>query len=168
MEWLPFDLHPEYPDDGVPRADLEARYGAAAMERTRAMIESAGFRFGPNPDRVPRTRLALELGEAARADGLHGAYHDAVMDAYWSDGRDIGDAETLRAIGNEVGLSTARIAEALDDRAFSAAVDGWTTTAQRSGINAVPAFIIDRSVLVLGAQPHEALDDAITQAATRR
>ena len=27
VEWLPFDLHPEYPAQGIPRADLLARYG---------------------------------------------------------------------------------------------------------------------------------------------
>jgi predicted DsbA family dithiol-disulfide isomerase len=138
------------------------------MDRTRAMIEAAGFPYGPNPDRVPRTRLALELGEAARADGRHGRYHDAVMQAYWSDGRDIGDPAVLRAIGEAVGLTAERLDEALEARAFSAAVDEWTTTAQRSGVNAVPAFVIDWSVLVLGAQPHEALDEAIAYAASRR
>ena len=38
--------------------------------------------------------------------------------------------------------------------------------AHQSGINAVPAFVVDRRVLVLGAQPHEALEAAIEQAAT--
>ena len=27
VEWLAFDLHPEYPPEGIPRADLVARYG---------------------------------------------------------------------------------------------------------------------------------------------
>ncbi len=37
--------------------------------------------------------------------------------------------------------------------------------AHQAGINAVPAFVVDRRVLVLGAQPHEALEAAIEQAA---
>ncbi len=132
--------------------------------RLREMFAAAGYPYNPHPDVVPNTRLALELGEAARSEGLHGAFHDGVMDAYWRAARDIGDPVELRAIAVAAGLSTAVIDAAIDERAFAAAVDGATSWARSAGINAVPAFVFDGRVLVLGAQPHEVLAQAADQA----
>ncbi len=130
------------------------------------MFEDAGLVYRPNPDVVPNSRLALELAEAAREQGVHAAYHQAAMNAYWEQSRDIGDPDELRAIAAEVGIEPARVEAALVDRAYREAVDASTAMAHQSGINAVPAFVVDRRVLVLGAQPHEALEAAIEQAAT--
>ena len=87
------------------------------------------------------------------------------MNAYWEQSRDIGDPEELRAIAAEVGLEPERVEAALVGRAYTEAVDTATAMAHQAGINAVPAFVVDRRVLVLGAQPHEALEAAIEQAA---
>ena len=38
LEWLPFDLHPEYPPEGIPREQLVARYGPDGMARTREYL----------------------------------------------------------------------------------------------------------------------------------
>ena len=66
VTWLPFDLHPEYPPEGIPRAELDARYGQSSRDRIRAMFEEEGLVYAPPPDVVSSTRLALELGEGAR------------------------------------------------------------------------------------------------------
>ena len=34
--WLPFDLHPEYPPEGIPREQLHARYGSSFHDSLRA------------------------------------------------------------------------------------------------------------------------------------
>ena len=38
MTWLPYDLHPEYPPEGLPRERLLARYGEEGIARTRAFF----------------------------------------------------------------------------------------------------------------------------------
>jgi predicted DsbA family dithiol-disulfide isomerase len=132
--------------------------------RLREMFAASGYDYNPHPEIVPNTRLALEIGEAARSEDRHPAFHDAVMDAYWRDARDIGDVAELRAIAGEVGLTPAVVEAAIAERAFADAVDGSSTWAQQAGINAVPAFVFDSRVLVLGAQPHEVLAQAAEQA----
>jgi predicted DsbA family dithiol-disulfide isomerase len=87
------------------------------------------------------------------------------MNAYWEQSRDIGDPEELRAIAADVGIEPERVEAALVERVYAQAVDTSTAMAHQAGINAVPAFVADRRVLVLGAQPHEALEAAIQQAA---
>jgi predicted DsbA family dithiol-disulfide isomerase len=165
VEWLAFDLHPEYPPEGIPRADLIAKYGPAMTDRMQAMFEASGLTYAPNPDVVPNSRLALELGEAARDARLHSKYHQRTMDAYWEEGRDISQPDELRSIASQVGLDRESVERALVDRAWSPVVDAATAAAHRAGINAVPAFVFDRRLLVLGAQPHEVLAAAVEEAA---
>lgn len=164
ITWLPFDLHPEYPPDGIPRAELVARYGEGYDTRTRELFAAEGLIYAPPPGVIPNTRLALELGEQARSEGLHRAYHDRVMDAYWAEGADLSQRPALESLARDAGLSEDGIAAALDDRIWSQAVDFSTARAQRAGATGVPAFVIDRRLLVVGAQPRELLAQAVEQA----
>lgn len=161
VEWLPFDLHPEYPPEGIPRTELVARYGPEGMERTRAFFERHGLAYNPNPDVVPNTMKALRLTEHARAQGLHQPFHDRVMDAYWAEARDIGDAEVLRALAVGAGVEGAD--EVLAGDAHADDVRRSTEEAHAIGINAIPAFLLDRRLLVLGAQPNEVFEQAFAQ-----
>ena len=145
------------------RATARARRTASA-----SWFEDEGLVYAPPPEVVSNTRLALELGEGAREEGLHRAYHDRVMDAYWAEGIDLSAARGAggaRARG--VGMSDDGIARALDDRAWSPVVDASTARAQSAGATGVPAFVIDWRVLVVGAQPREMLAQAIAQARAR-
>jgi predicted DsbA family dithiol-disulfide isomerase len=164
VEWLPFDLHPEYPPEGISREVLYARYGGEAEARTRAMIEAAGFRYAP-PPQIPRSRKALEVTELARDLGLHEPVHERLMGAYWSEGADIGDEDVLLGLVAEAGLDRQAAAEALADGRYAARVDASTAEAQRHGIHAIPAFVLGRRLLLLGAQPHEVFEQAVEQLA---
>ena len=162
VEWLPFDLHPEYPPEGIPRAELEERYGPEVHARTRAAVEAAGLEYGP-PERIPRSLMALALAELARDRGVHGALHDRVMRAYWSEARDIGDDDVLVVLAAKTGLDPDEARAALADEGFRARVAGSTRAAQEHGVNAVPAFVLDDRLLVLGAQPHEVFEGALAR-----
>ena len=99
MLWLPFDLHPEYPPAGIQLADLHRRYGigVGADDPLRGRFAEASLEYNLPPV-VPNTRLALRLSELAREHGLHDAFHDRLMDAYWSEATDIGDPNELRRL----------------------------------------------------------------------
>jgi len=160
VEWLPFDLHPEYPPEGIPRAELEERYGPEIHERTRQAVEAAGLEYGP-PDRIPRSLKALALAELARDRGVHGELHERVMRAYWSEGRDIGDDDVLVELAAAAGLDGDEARAALTDADYRGRVAGSTRAAQEHGVNAVPAFVLGDRLLVLGAQPHETFEQAL-------
>src|SRR5262245_53752643 len=94
VDWLPFFLHPEYPEEGLPRSDLERRYGAGVHEHTQRMVEAAGLTYNPSP-KLPNTRKALEVTEAARDAGVHDPVHTRLMHAYWSEAQDLGETEVV-------------------------------------------------------------------------
>jgi predicted DsbA family dithiol-disulfide isomerase len=162
IEWVPFDLHPEYPPDGIARASLAERYGPGLEDHTRQLIEGAGFTYRPSR-RVPRSLRALELAELARAEGRHADIHPRLFSAYWSEARDIGDVDVLVDIAQAAGLSPEKAKEALESDAYADQVRQSTAAAHRVGVTGVPAWLVDERVLVPGAQPHEIFDQVLGQ-----
>ena len=79
--WAPFDLHPEYPPEGVPRppstGEMEARFA------------DNGLAYDP-PSIRANSLKALRLAEHARAEGLFDPMHARLMDAYWAEAQNIG------------------------------------------------------------------------------
>jgi predicted DsbA family dithiol-disulfide isomerase len=161
LTWLPFDLHPEYPPEGIPRAQLHARYGAAGDRHVRAVFEEAGLRYNPHPEIVPNSRKALRLAELARDLDRHDEFHDRVMDAYWDDARNIGDENELRALAADVGLAGDDVERVLAGGEYAERVDVSTQQAASLGINGIPAFLLDSRLLVLGAQPPDVFERAL-------
>ncbi len=155
VEWLPFDLHPEYPPEGVPR-------NPERSERTRALFVRYGLAYDPPPV-SPRSLDALRLTEHARAQGRHAAFHDRTMDAYWAEAQDIGDHAVLRRLAADAGVEGADAVLAGADYADD--VRRSTAEAHALGINGIPAFLLDRRLLVLGAHPREVFDQAFAQLA---
>ena len=163
MTWLPFDLHPEYPPQGIPRAELTARYGDGHTERLKGAFAALGLGYNPPAEVVPNTMRALRLTELARDRNLHRPFHDRLMLAYWEEATDIGDPEKLRALAAEVGLEEDDVADVLESNAFRDRVLGSTAQAQSIGITGIPAFLFDRRQLILGAQPRSVFERVLEQ-----
>jgi predicted DsbA family dithiol-disulfide isomerase len=158
ITWAPFDLHPEYPPEGLPREQLVARYGPDGIARTSALFERHGLAYNPNPEVVPNSLAALRLAEHARSQGLFDPVHARLMDAYWSEAEDIGDREVLRALAGDVGLAGAD--EVLAGDAYLDVVHTSTSQAVAAGVTGVPAFVLDERLLVLGAHPRSTFERA--------
>jgi predicted DsbA family dithiol-disulfide isomerase len=165
--WLPFDLHPEYPPEGIPLAELHRRYGfgMGARDPLRERFAAAGLEYN-RPEIVPNTRLALCMSELARERGVHEQFHDRLMDAYWSEATNIGDPDELRRLAADVGIDAEDVERVIADPAtYLDLVEGSTHQAHSIGINAIPAFLLDRRLIVMGAQPIEVFRTAFAQLA---
>jgi len=153
VEWLPFDLHPEYPPEGVPRNPERAA-------RAAALFESNGLIYNPPPI-SPRSLDAQRLGEHARTQDLYAPFFERTMDAYWAEARDIGDHDVLRSLADEVDVDGA--GDVLASDRYADVVRRSTADAHAMGINGIPAFLLDRRLLVLGAHPRETFEQAFEQ-----
>jgi predicted DsbA family dithiol-disulfide isomerase len=153
VEWLPFDLHPESPPEGVPRNPERAA-------RAAALFESHGLIYNPPPT-APRSLDAQRLGEHARVQDLYAPFLERTMDAYWAEARDIGDHDVLKALAAEVGVDGA--GEVLASDRYADVVHRSTAEAHAIGIDGIPAFLLDRRLLVLGAHPRETFERAFAQ-----
>lgn len=125
------------------------------------MFERAGLPFTGSIDRVPNSRSALMLSEVARDSELFDVLHRRLFDAYWARGRDIGDERVLVEEGIAAGLDEQAIVDAIHDERHLSRVEAETRGALELGVNGVPAWLIDRRLLVPGAQPHEVFERAL-------
>lgn len=155
---MPFDLHPEYPPEGIPREQLEQRYGHRLRDRLNQMFDQAGLPHQDRIEKVPRSLHALMLSELARDRGVFADVHVRLFDAYWARGLDIGDQDVLLAEAGEVGLSRSDVVQALDNDDYRERVRSHTASAVELGAGGVPAWLIDEKVLVPGAQPYQVFD----------
>jgi predicted DsbA family dithiol-disulfide isomerase len=88
------------------------------------------------------------------------------MDAYWSEAVNVGEADELRRLAAEVGLDSDDVERVIaDPTEYLDVVEASTRQAYSIGINAIPAFLLDRRLIVLGAQPLEVFRGAFTQLA---
>jgi predicted DsbA family dithiol-disulfide isomerase len=119
------------------------------------MFQAEGLPIAETLDRVPNSRRALMLAESARERGAFEALHPRLFDAYWARGRDIGDQAVLVEEAAAVGIEASEVIDALASQGYLERVEQETRTAIELGAGGVPAWVIDRRLLVPGAQPEE-------------
>lgn len=83
------------------------------------------------------------------------------MDAYWAEGRDIGDADVLRQVAAATELPAAEVDAVLASDRFVDVVESSTRQAAAIGAGGVPAFLLDGRLLVVGAQPEQVFEQAM-------
>jgi predicted DsbA family dithiol-disulfide isomerase len=128
------------------------------------MIEGAGLTFNPSPT-MPNTLHALQVTELARDVELHEPVHSRLMHAYWSEGKELGDDETLLDLVVEAGLDRGEAAAVIAESRYSDRIAASTQEANRLGIYAIPAFILGGRLVIMGAQPEELFEQAVEQLA---
>lgn len=125
------------------------------------MFERAGLPYAGRIDKVPNSRRALMVSELARERDCFEALHRRIFEAYWARGRDIGDEQVLAEEAMAVGLEQKEIRRAMVDDTYLVRIQAETRGALELGVNGVPAWLIDRRLLVPGAQPHEMFERAL-------
>jgi predicted DsbA family dithiol-disulfide isomerase len=127
------------------------------------MFEAVDLPFAGKIEKIPNSRGSLMLGELARDHGVLDELHPRLFDAYWGRGLDIGDAGVLIEEGTGVGLSETDISAVLEDERYLPRIEASTRNAINIGAGGVPAWAIDRRILVPGAQPHEVFTQVLEQ-----
>ena len=158
VRWVAFPLHPEIPPEGLTLEKLFEGRGIdvpAVLSRLESAARGFGLPFGTRRMSF-NSRRAQEGAKWAEAQGKADAYHHAVFQAYFVDGGNLHEMDTLVRAAESVGLEAAGLTEAIRTRAYKAAVDEDWMLSHRLGITAVPTFRLNGELLV-GAQPYEAL-----------
>ena len=165
VKWVHFPLHPDTPQAGRTLADMFAGRGydiPKMQAQMRARMEAEGLPYG-NRSMTYNSRLAQELGAWADTQPGGEAIHDALFRAYFVDGRNIGDPETLIEIAAAIGLPADGAREVIEKRTHRAAIDADWAKSRQYGVTGVPTFVAGNQGVV-GAQPYEALEELVRQA----
>jgi predicted DsbA family dithiol-disulfide isomerase len=163
--WRPFLLNPDIAPSGVARSDYLMRKfgGEERARRLHATIadlgrtEGVAFRF----DRIRRIPPSLDAHRLVRLAGRQGRAEeavDAVFEAYFCEGQDIGDIAVLAGIAAAIGLDPIATRRALLGSQEAEAVHADNLRAHRLGINGVPCFVVAGRHAIAGAQEPEVLE----------
>lgn len=171
VEWRPFDLrsYKRGPDRRIdPDADdwKDEAYFARVRENVARLKEEFGVEMtwdiAEDVDPWNAHKAALFVAQTEDAAAL-GRFHDAVFDALWRDGRDVGDPEVLLDVAGDVGLDPDAVRDALADDDLDEELAARFDEARRAGITGVPAFVFG-GLLVPGAVPPETLEVLVEEA----
>jgi predicted DsbA family dithiol-disulfide isomerase len=173
LRWHPFQLNPDLPPEGIPRAEyLEAKFGGKARAaeiyaRVRAVGEEVGIAF--DFDRIarqPNTLDAHRLIAWAQQRGDAGRLVERLFHAYFIEGRFIGDRDELVSVAVATGLPESAARGMLDSDGLRTEVEAEGREAQEAGIAGVPFFIFNGRTAVSGAHNPPMLLEAIRAART--
>lgn len=173
LQWLPFELNPDMPPEGMDRRTyLSRKFGSwERVQALQAQIVLAGRDDGAAFDyeavkRTPNTFLAHRVSWLAQSEGKQRAYVEAAFSAYFVQGRDIGSRHVLAEIANEIGLDQQTVAAFLASDEAVERVRALERNALERGIQGVPFFDIGGALLA-GAQPAERILQTIIGVARR-
>jgi predicted DsbA family dithiol-disulfide isomerase len=169
LEWRGFQIHPEWPAEGIAPekvrslGDLDAR--AAAWRRISEMADAAGLEMKP-PAVFTNSRAALAAAEYATEQGQADAFEERVYRAYFNEGANIGDPALLAKLGGEVGLDSAALSDAIQSPKYDMRLKNNALVAHQRGVDGVPTFFLGDYPLV-GAQPLDVMRLLLKRAVER-
>jgi predicted DsbA family dithiol-disulfide isomerase len=171
VRWHPFELNPDLPVEGIPRAAyLENKFGGkarAAEIYARVRAGGAEVDIAFDFDRIarqPNTREAHRLIAWAQQRGEAGALVERLFRAYFIEGRWIGERNELAALAADSGLPGDEARAVLASDLYRAEVEAEYREAQEAGITGVPFFIFNSRTAVSGAHDPDVLLEAIAAA----
>lgn len=164
IDWHPFDLrsHKRGPDGEIDHSAEDGKdedYYAQAKENVRRLQErydvEMSLELATDVDSLPAQIVSYHVKEAYPDRWLD--VDEAIFDALWMEGRDIGDEDVLVDLVEEAGIDGSVVADALADEELRERIHEQFTEAQRRGISGVPTFVYG-GYAARGAVPPEHLE----------
>ena len=171
VRWRPYQLDPTIPEGGLDRAEYMAKkFGKSGrLQSVHDNLTRLGAEVGlpfafDKITRSPNTLDAHRLIRWAASAGVQSRVVDRLFEAYFVEGRDIGDRVVLTEIAAECGLDADLVERLLAEGADSEVVRQEVEQAQAMGVSGVPFFIFAGRLGVPGAQEPSALRQAMAEA----
>ena len=163
---MPFELRPEPHPTLRPEGEYLQR---AWSQSVYPLARHLGVPIIlPEVSPQPHTHLAFEGYQFAREHGRGNEYNHRVLEAFFVQGRDLGDIGVLTKLAGEVGLDEREFEEALRSRKHREAHRQALRHAyEQVAVNGVPLFVIGKHVLT-GLQDREMLGAVIGEELGRR
>jgi len=169
IEWRGFQIHPEWPAEGMDPEQFYQSMGAerrrVAWQNIRTLAEEIQLPIQP-PAVLVNSRLALEAAEYAAEAGRSEAFEERVFRAYFQDNANIGDAAVIGALAGEIGLDPVATEEALRSGRYRMKLKTTAMVAHNRDVTGVPTFFIGQLPLV-GAQSPDVMRKLLARAVER-
>lgn len=125
------------------------------IDHVTSIAAAEGLEFRMDRALRANTLLAHRLLWLAEATGDQYALKERLMRAYFCEGLDVGDVETLANCAADIGMSRDGVRDFLNSDDGKAEVKALLQVAAEADITAVPTFVFDGRWMVPGAQDAE-------------
>ncbi len=177
IQWKSFQLDPTIPEQIAEKQNiyqyLAERKGMSYEHSVRMhdnvteMAKQAGLTYNFDKAVIANSFKAHKMIQLAKTKGLGDEAEERLFYAYFTEGKDFGDTETLIELGTEIDLNETEIRSAIAGEEYAQKVKADINEARSLGVNGVPFFVFDRKYAISGAQPAEAflqtLDKSFTE-----
>ncbi len=170
IRWLPYFLNPDTPEEGEPyQPFLEKKFGGPEkLAQMQTHVADAGRTAGIDFafERIElraNTLCAHRLIHHTQKTGDANTLVERLFAAHFLNGENIGDVAVLARLAGECGEDEPAMLAYLRSEEDAAEVRAQAERGQRMGITGVPFFIFNGRYGIGGAQPPEALLDAMRQ-----
>ena len=159
INWKAYQLHPEIPKEGFDKEEYKKiKFGDSSASKGRFDFiaeegKKVGIEFNFNKSQnLPNTFLAHRLLWFSKSKGIQDLMAEALFNAYFSDGRDVGSMNELISISIENGLNKEEIKDFLKSDIGTREVSREELRAREMNIFSVPTYIFNKKYFLVGGQ----------------
>jgi predicted DsbA family dithiol-disulfide isomerase len=176
IEYHSFELSPDTPVDfDGSSADFLAERKGMPRERVDEMLANVtgiaatlGLNYDYDTVQHTNTVKAHQLLHYAKLRGRQLEMKEALLSAYFEQGRHVGRVADLADLAAELGFDRDDVVRSLESDEHLADVHEDQKVARDFGIQGVPFFVIDRKYGVSGAQEASAFAEMLRQVASEK
>ena len=168
MHWQPFQLNPDMPMEGADRKSYwRKKFGdeqriAAMTQRLVDIGQDLDLAFAFDKIQIQSNTLKSHvLLHWQDGQSVQNELKEAILNAFFMQGLDIGDDKVLVKIAEKCGLDSGVAQAVLVDQKRFDAVRELDSQARKMGISGVPTYFFEGQSPLVGAQPVDALVEAI-------
>jgi len=173
IEWKSFQLDPtlsETADNYTTKQYLMDKRGFTESQYNQSKLQlnemgaTVGIDFNKTEPIAANTFKAHQLLHVAKKIGKQNEMKDLLFKAHFDTGLNIANNNVLFELGKQLGIDSSEIELAFTDDSIAYEVQQDISEAKSIGVNGVPFFVLNNKYAVSGAQPADALADALKQA----
>jgi len=172
VRWRSFELDPNAPlVRSRPYLERIARKYAVPVEQAQTMVDrmvaagrDAGIELRFDRAVTGNTFDAHRVVHLAGARGLQSEVKERLFAAALTDGKALGDRDTLHGLAVAAGLDGDEVAHVLDGDDYGAAVRADEREAMEHDVTGVPFFLVDEHFAIPGAQASDLLLRVLSRA----
>lgn len=172
IEWKSFQLNPAMKTDPSKNViEHLAETKQISLEQAKQMNEyvtkmaaEVGLTYDLNNAVVANSFNAHRLTHFAKTKGKQLEAEEALFKAYFTDGKNTDDLQTLLELGVSIGLPEEETRSVLESSRFTEDVNRDIQQAQQLGIRGVPFFLFDGKYAISGAQERSVFQKTLAKA----
>lgn len=172
VEWKSFQLNPDIETDPKKSVNeylaehkgITLDHAKKLNDRVTSMAADVGLRYDFDKAIVANSFDAHRLSHFAKQQGKQNAMEERLFKAYFTEGKNTADHETLTALADEIGLDAAAVRAVLNSNQFADDVVKDIYEAQQVGARGVPFYVFDNRYAVSGAQPERLFSQVLEKA----